>query len=130
MVGEAPRAVAAVGGLRTGIAACRVAQRAGIHVLLRDRVDDLAEGWIEGPIEEELNRSFQSLQTSGAIDEDGILTEYGVLLRQFAYTATLTDLIILADFFGVAVEIATILPVIRNGGFKHLLLSDFPWFFC
>ena len=99
-----------------------------IILLLKEMgVDDLAEGWIEGPIEAELNRSFQSLQTSGALDEDGILTEYGVLLRQFAYTATLTDLIILADFFGVAVEIATILPVIRNGGFKHLLQSDDNW---
>jgi len=90
-------------------------------------VDDLADGWIENPKEAELSRSFKSLHASGAIDKDEMLTEYGSMLNEFAYTATLTDLIILSDRFGCAIEVATILPVIKNGGHKYLLLSNSEW---
>ena len=97
-------------------------------LLLKDiGIDDIDEGWIQTPIEEELNRAYTSLQSSGAIDDDGMMTEYGSILRNFAYEATLTDLILLADRFGCAEEVATLLPVIKNGGHKGFLIWDGNW---
>ncbi|HEX9008655.1 MAG TPA: S1 RNA-binding domain-containing protein [Patescibacteria group bacterium] len=97
-------------------------------LLLKDMgIDEIDDGWIQTPVEKELNRSYKSLQTSGAIDEDGMLTDYGAVLRNFAYEATLTDLILLADRFGVAEEVAVLLPVIKNGGHKSFLIWDGNW---
>jgi len=98
-----------------------------VLLLKRLGVDDLGEGWIEKPKEAELSRSLTSLKASKAIDEDEMLTEYGSMLREFAYTSKLTDLIILSDRFGCAVEVATLLPVIKNGGHKYLLTSNDDW---
>lgn len=99
-----------------------------IILLLKDLgIDDIDEGWIQNPVKQELGRSYSSLQKVKAIDADGMLTEYGALLREFAYGASLTDLIVLSDRFGCAVEIATLLPVIKKGGHKSLLQSDSDW---
>lgn len=99
-----------------------------IILILKDMgVDDLIDGWIESPHSDELQRSYSALQTSGALDEDGLLTEYGALLHEFQYTATLTDLIILSDRFGCAVEVATLLPLIKNNNFHRLLRWDDNW---
>jgi len=99
-----------------------------IILLLKDLgIDDIDDGWIQNPVQQELGRSYSSLQKVKAIDADGMLTEYGALLREFAYSASLTDLIVLSDRFGCAVEIATLLPVIKNGGHKFLLVSDPEW---
>lgn len=99
-----------------------------IVLLLKDLgIDELEEGWLQDPVKEEMGRSYKSLQGVGAIDSDGMLTEYGAMLREFSYSATLTDLIVLSDRFGCATEIATILPVIKNGGHIHLLVSDPDW---
>lgn len=99
-----------------------------IILLLKDLgIDEVESGWIETPREDELKRSYNSLQSVQAIDEDGMLTEYGALLREFQYSASLTDLIVLSDRFGCAIEIASILPVIKTGGFKRLLKHDEDW---
>lgn len=99
-----------------------------IILILKDMgVDDLADGWIEGPKVDEMKRSLGSLVSSGALDSDEMLTEYGTRLRKFAYSASLTDLIVLADQFGCAVEIATLLPVIRDGGIRYLMQRDENW---
>ena len=90
-------------------------------------VDDFEDGWIDKPKEEELSRSITSLKDSGAVDDDNMLTEYGLLLSQFQYPAPLADLIIMADRFGCVVEVASLIPVIKNGGFKNLLLWDNNW---
>ncbi len=98
-----------------------------ILLLKKLGVDDLNTGWIEDPNPTELARSMTSLKKSGALDEDGMLTGYGLLLEEFKYTATLTDLIIMSDKFGCAVEVATLLPVIKNGGHKYVLARDDKW---
>ncbi len=98
-----------------------------ILLLKKLGVDDLNGGWIENPKDEELSKSLESLRNSKALDADDALTEYGSLLRDFAFTAPLTDLIIMADRFGCAVEVATLLPVIKNGGHRNLLMSDDGW---
>ncbi|EKD52557.1 MAG: hypothetical protein ACD_61C00305G0001 [uncultured bacterium] len=98
-----------------------------ILLLKKLGVDELDSGWIDNPNGTELTRSMDSLHKSGAIDEDDRLTEYGSMLKEFAYTATLADLIIMSDRFGCAVEVATILPVIKNGGHKYLLARNDEW---
>lgn len=90
-------------------------------------VDDYESDWIDSPIKEELGRAIASLKKSGAIDEDDMLTEYGALLGQFQYPASLADLVILADSFGCAVEVATLLPLIKNGGYRSFLSHDTSW---
>lgn len=90
-------------------------------------IDDYAGGWIDAPQAEELARSVSLLKSSGAIDDDNMLTEYGALLSQFQYPATLADLVILADRFGCAVEIATLLPIIKSGGYRSFLKRETSW---
>lgn len=90
-------------------------------------IDDCDKGWIDAPDSKEIDRSVASLQKSGAFDKDDMLTEYGALLSQFRYPASLADLVIMADRFGCAVEIATLLPIIKNGGFRSFLSHDTSW---
>ena len=98
-----------------------------ILVLKKLGIDDFEDGWVDRPAEEESKRSIASLRNSGAVDADNMLTEYGLLLSQFQYPAALTDFIIMADRFGCVVEAAWLLPIIKNGGFKNLLLWDNAW---
>ena len=90
-------------------------------------VDDVDSGWLDDPIEEEIVRSASALKSDGAMDKEDLLTEYGALLSQFQYPASLADMIIMADRFGCASEIATILPVIKSGGFRSFLEHDTSW---
>ena len=90
-------------------------------------IDDYENRWIDPPIKEELDRSIVSLKKIKAIDDDNMLTEYGALLSKFAYPASLADLIIFADTFGCAVEVATLLPIIKNGGYRSFLAHDTSW---
>lgn len=90
-------------------------------------IDDLKSDWIQPPLEEEIERATRVLMQKTALDEDAALTEYGALLRYFPYATPLADLIMLADRFGCVVEIATLLPVIKNGGQRYFLDWDYGW---
>lgn len=90
-------------------------------------IDEFGEGWIDSPKEEEQTRAVASLKNCGAIDKEDLLTEYGVLLTQFHYPSSLADLLILADRFGCAVEVATLLPVIKNAGARSFFVKDTNW---
>lgn len=86
-------------------------------------IDDYEEDWIDAPVKAELDRSITSLKNSGAIDDRDMLTEYGALLSQFQYPASLADLMLLADRFGCGIEVASLLPLIKNGGFRSSFLT-------
>ena len=90
-------------------------------------IEDYESNWIDAPQSNELSRAIASLKTSGAIDSDNKLTEYGELLSKFHYPSTLADLIIMADRLGCAVEVATVLPIIKSGGHKTFLLRETSW---
>lgn len=90
-------------------------------------IDDFGENWIDAPVAEELIRSEKILKTNGAIDDDEMLTEYGALLTQFSYPSDLANLIITADLFGCLLEIATILPIIKTGGYRGFLEHETSW---
>jgi hypothetical protein len=83
--------------------------------------------WIQAPSKEELDRAPHYLQQIGALDEFGDLTEHGLELSGFAEEIDIANLMILADRFGCAVEMATLLPIRKLGGFKSLLLWDKGW---
>lgn len=89
--------------------------------------EDVFTGWLENPPEEELKRALSVLKAKGALSKEEYLTEYGALLRYFSYPAELADLIMLADRMGCVVELATLLPFIKNGGSRFFLKWDRSW---
>ncbi|MCB0037278.1 MAG: hypothetical protein KDE51_24775, partial [Anaerolineales bacterium] len=91
-------------------------------------VDDIKEfDWIQRPPEAELERAPYYLNQMGALDADGDLTEHGLELRSFAAETDVANLMILADRFGCAVEMATLIPMLKLGGYTKLLLWDRSW---
>lgn len=90
-------------------------------------ITHINDGWLENPSIEEINRSIQTLQEYEALSADGSLTQRGLMLRSFSYPIKLIDLILLADDWGCAVEVATLLPIIKNGGQRRLLKWQYSW---
>lgn len=90
-----------------------------------DNVKDF--DWIQRPSEAELERAPYYLSQMGALDADGDLTEHGLELRSFAAETDIANLMILADRFGCAVEMATLIPMLKLGGYTKLLLWDRSW---
>lgn len=90
-------------------------------------LDDVNTGWLDSPSSEEIERSLTALKKEGALSKDEFLTEYGYRLRYFPYPTELADLIMEADQFGCAMEIATLLPIIKNGGHRHILVWKYNW---
>lgn len=83
--------------------------------------------WIQRPPEAELERAPYYLSQMGALDADGDLTEHGLELRSFAAETDVANLMILADRFGCAIEMATLIPMLKLGGYTKLLLWDRSW---
>lgn len=83
--------------------------------------------WIQRPSEDELDRAPRFLEQIGAVDAQGDITEHGLELRNFGEEVDIANLMILADRFGCAVEMATILPMLKLGGYTKLLLWDKGW---
>jgi hypothetical protein len=55
------------------------------------------------------------------------LSNKGLLLRNFPYPANLVEILLLADVLGCLVEMASVLPVIKNGGRRKLLNWKRDW---
>ena len=83
--------------------------------------------WIEPPPVEELGRAPEVLQRMGALDSDGDLTAHGNELRAFAEEPEISNLMILADRFGCATEMATILAMRRLRNLRDLFRWDRGW---
>lgn len=91
-------------------------------------IDNIATfDWIEAPSKSELARAPIRLKQIGALDEEGDLTEHGLELRFFPEEIEIANLMILADRFGCAVEMATLLPMLKLGGYSKLLTWDRSW---
>lgn len=90
-------------------------------------IPNASSGWLGNPPEIEMERSTTVLMDSGALNEHGALTSYGLTLRAFSYTPRLLDLLMVADDVGCSVEMATVLPVIKNDGVRRLLNWRFNW---
>ncbi|HUW95603.1 MAG TPA: S1 RNA-binding domain-containing protein [Anaerolineae bacterium] len=91
-------------------------------------IDDITSfDWIQKPPPEELERAPQVLHEKGALDEEGDLTEHGLELQTFADEPTFANLMIVADRFACAIEMATLLPIMKVGGLRHLLRWDRDW---
>ncbi len=91
-------------------------------------IDDVAGfDWIQKPPEEELERAPEILKKKGALDEEGDLTELGLELQRFADEPTLANLMVAADRFSCAVEMATLLSMLKQGGLRRFLRWDRNW---
>ena len=90
-------------------------------------IPKVLDGWLENPPKTEIERSTNELIKSGALTKDESLTSYGLMTCQFSYAPKLFDLLMAADDAGCSVEMATILPVIKNGGTRRLLSWKFSW---
>ncbi|NMC34716.1 MAG: hypothetical protein GYA36_20015 [Veillonellaceae bacterium] len=91
-------------------------------------IDDLTTfDWIQRPPVEELERAPHALQQIGALDSEGFLTEHGLELQSFGEEPALAHLLAMADQFSCAIEMATLLPIIKLGGLRFLLRTDRNW---
>ena len=83
--------------------------------------------WIHRLNQAELNRATNMLQQIGAIDYENDLTEHGLRLLKSGLDINNANLMILADRFGCAVEMATFLAMVKVGGLRFLLHTDSKW---
>ncbi|RRR67337.1 MAG: hypothetical protein EI684_19130 [Candidatus Viridilinea halotolerans] len=91
-------------------------------------VDDLAAfAWLHAPPANELARATRALQLVGALDGEGDITPHGSELRTIADEPEIANLMLLADRFGCAVEMATMLPMRRLDGYATMLQWDREW---
>ncbi|HWS83925.1 MAG TPA: S1 RNA-binding domain-containing protein, partial [Ktedonobacteraceae bacterium] len=91
-------------------------------------IDDVGQfDWIEKPPEQELERAPRILRDLGALDELDDLTPLGIDLQTFADEPTLAKIMVMADRFACAIEMATLLPMIKMGGHRYLLHWDRKW---
>src|SRR3972149_11151666 len=82
--------------------------------------DDITSGWIDSPDAKELARAEVALKSKGALDSEGSITEYGLLVKYIPYPILLAGLVMKAGRLGVAVEGATVLPIIKKAGHARL----------
>lgn len=90
-------------------------------------ISDISTGWVDNPPTKALHKAVVALQEQGALDQKGAITDQGMVFKNFSFSSRVSDLIMLADEFGVGVEVATLLPVIQNGGYKRFLSWDNGW---
>lgn len=91
-------------------------------------IDDVRSfPWIEAPPIAELGRAPEVLHRMGALDSDGDITAHGGELRAYAEEPEISNLMILADRFGCATEMATILAMRRLRNLRDLFRWDRAW---
>lgn len=86
--------------------------------------------WLDAPDSDELARSDRSLRQKGALDPDGDLTAHGVeLAGMIGVDARVGNMLVVADRFSCAVEMATVVAVAtaERKGLKALLEFDKEW---
>ena len=91
-------------------------------------IDDLTNfDWIQKPPLDELERAPNSLKKIGALDPDGYLTEHGLELQSFGEEPAMGHLMAMADRFSCAIEMATIISMIKLGGLRYLFRNERKW---
>jgi len=90
-------------------------------------VENIFEGWLQDPPKEESKRAIDVMKSKGVLSKEEYLTPYGSLVRYFSYPIEIADLIMLSDRLGCVVEMATLLPIIKNGGRKYIFKWDKEW---
>jgi HrpA-like RNA helicase len=91
-----------------------------------DRLEPACFPWLDAPPPEELKRAILRLTQLGALDQHGDLTPLGMEIQKLGDDPRYASLLIMADRFACAVEMATVLPLL-NTGRHRLLLSNPQW---
>jgi HrpA-like RNA helicase len=98
------------------------AKKAGLETLDVDTFP-----WLEAPDADELKRAEQSLVAKGALDEKtGDLTSHGLEISGFQEEAKLANLLVIADRMACAVEMATVLAILKVQ-YSKLFLRNKEW---
>lgn len=92
-----------------------------------DGIDAATFPWLDAPSADEIGRTLKRLRRQGAIDDDGDLTEAGILAaisggEDALYARFVAD----ADRFGFGIEVATLVALLKLG-LKDLLPIDRNW---
>lgn len=82
--------------------------------------------WMEPPDAAELARAESSLKSKAALDDEGRLTAHGLELTGFQSEPRLANLMIVADRMACAVEMATVLAVLKVG-YGKLFVKNKEW---
>merc|ERR1712050_627020 len=69
--------------------------------------------FMDSPLEETLNRSFEQLYALGALNEDANLTELGRRMAEFPTDPTLSKMLLTSDKLGVSEEATTIVAMLE-----------------
>ncbi len=91
-----------------------------------DRLEPTYFPWLDAPPQQELERSIKRLTQLGALDADGDLTPLGLEIQKLGEDPRYASLLIMADRFACAVEMATVLPLLSSGR-DRLLLHNSQW---
>lgn len=91
-------------------------------------IDDLTTfEWIQKPPLDELERAPNALKKIGALDQDGFLTEHGLELQSFGDEPAIGHLMAMADRFSCAIEMATLISMLKLSGMKYLFKNERKW---
>jgi len=91
-------------------------------------IDDLTTfEWIQTPPLDELERAPNALKKIGALDKDGFLTEHGLELQSFGDEPAIGHLMAMADRFSCAIEMATLISMLKLSGMKYLYKNERKW---
>lgn len=91
-------------------------------------IDDLTGfPWIDNPDDAELERAYAFLRDRKALDQEGDLTNHGLELQGFSDEPSIANLVVLSDRFGCAIEMATLIPIMKLGGYRRLLRQERDW---
>ena len=97
------------------------AKQAGIESLDPDHFP-----WLDAPERAELDRARRSLEQKRALDPDGDLTEHGLEIGRMEGEVGLANLMVVADRFACAVEMASVLAVAKIK-FSKLFRNNRDW---
>jgi HrpA-like RNA helicase/predicted RNA-binding protein with RPS1 domain len=92
-----------------------------------DRIEEQAFPWLDAPAKDEIERTLVRLQRQRLLDQDGDLTEPGVLAamaneEDALYNRLLAD----GDRFGFGIDVCTLVPFLEIG-LKNLFPDDKTW---
>ena len=107
-------------------------QRSGLDkVLLSAKAAGISDiehfDWIQAPENDEMKRALNHLNEIGALDANGNLTNHGLELQSFIEDADIANLMVLADKFSCAVEMATLMAFMKLNNIRSIFLNDKNW---
>lgn len=84
-------------------------------------------GWLSDPGSDPVSDSVEALKAAAILTPEGHLTQWGEIQQSLGLAPKVTELLMLADRLGCGYEVATLIPVLRNGGKRSFLVKNTNW---